>query len=698
MPDGGTNQVARDRFLFQDASGRYVVRNGRGDILGRYDDQANALSAAQGRIQSFDPGPEAGAFLQRESSIPREDFGQGMGRAAMGVPTRTDVRQSFTGSSPISPMQIRQAQGAVSMPGMETPMDGSSAGTANASINPALQQRYQQRRSPDEAFDFAGNRFTEEDFYAGSETPWETKASGGDPIFVATGGNVPLSGIMNTFAARADKLQKKKEELNQFIADRYKDFIGKADPRYDQKGQAWARSEMDKFVQDYANANTGGDVNLAYKSIYENPQAMAAYRAKAADVNAVLGVNKKVIPDALDVLSRVRKGEAQVSEQELARLLAAEQGRLSFDTDIPLSERADYAGHVEDRYSEQKWWKEYGQPAMEKAFDAIQKEGGIKYIGGRPFLRQEATTTHEKYIDSAAEEAVDLGIFRNIEDAKTYIRSHSPYKSEVTLSPLALGDRGGDGGGDRITLGRPEVGPDVLATEQLPETDRPIFSMPGIGQPNWGPVGHAVQSELTLPAQGPRESTPTTVRRAIFGPNGLPMTASGQFRDENGNTVTLIPSHIATKANGTQFIEGVDPSEIETIKANEAELANIDNKISEYTYKRNNAINGFYMKESMGQIESRLKELTNSRADIEKRIQKKKTPKRVPVKGNESMIPVDYDAIRSEAMSEFGSVSYEKMKGILPEGTTKADFDDAMSTPEGRMYIDRLRKTNRIEL
>lgn len=619
-------------------------------------------------------------------------------RPRVGAPTRMDVRQSFVGGSPISPMQIRQAQGAVSMPGMETPMDGSSAGTANASINPALQQRYQQRRSPDEAFDFAGNRFTEEDFYAGSETPWETKASGGDPIFVATGGNVPLSGIMNTFAARADKLQKKKEELNQFIADRYKDFIGKADPRYDQKGQAWARSEMDKFVQDYANANTGGDVNLAYKSIYENPQAMAAYRAKAADVNAVLGVNKTVIPEALDVLSRIRKGEAQVSEQELARLLAAEQGRLSFDTDIPLSERADYAGQVEDRYSEQKWWKEYGQGAMEKAFDAIQKEGGIKYIGGRPFLRQEAVTTYEKYIDSAAEEAVDLGIFRNIEDAKTYIRSRSPYQSEVTLSPLALGDGGGRGGGDRITLGRPEVGPDVLATEQLPETDRPIFSMPGIGQPNWGPVGHAVQSELTLPAQGPRESTPTTVRRAIFGPNGLPMTASGQFRDENGNTVTLIPSHIATKANGTQFIEGVDPSEIETIKANEAELANIDNKISEYTYKRNNAINGFYMKESMTQIESRLKELTNSRADIEKRIQKKKTPKRVPVKGNESMIPVDYDAIRSEAMSEFGSVSYEKMKGVLPEGTTKADFDDAMSTPEGRMYIDRLRKTNRIEL
>lgn len=559
------------------------------------------------------------------------------------------------GGSPISSMQIRQAQGAVSMPGMETSMDGSSAGTANASINPALQQRYQQRRSPDEAFDFAGNRFTEEDFYAGSETPWETKASGGDPIFVATGGNVPLSGIMNTFAARADKLQKKKEDLNQFIADRYKDFIDKADPRYNQKGQAWARSEMDKFVQDYANANTGGDVNLAYKSIYENPQAMAAYRAKAADVNAVLGVNKKVIPEALDVLSRIRKGEAQVSEQELARLLAAEQGRLSFDTDIPLSERADYAGQVEDRYSEQKWWKEYGQDAMKQAFDAIQKEGGIKYIGGRPFLRQEATTTYDKYIDSAAEEAVDKGIFRNIEDAKTYIRSRSPYQSEVTLSPLALGDGGGGGGGDRITLGRPEVGPDVLATEAA----QVVESRPEGGR-------NITREELETGFTRP--PTPQTVRRAISGPNGMPMTASAQFRDERGNLVTLIPGHIATRADGTQFIEGVDPSEIETIKANEAELANIDNEIAEYKYKRNNAIDGFYRRESMGQIESRLKELTNSRADIEKRIQKKKTPKRVPVKGNESRIPIDYDAIRSEAMSVFGPAPSE------PRRTVKIEF------------------------
>lgn len=589
-------------------------------------------------------------------------------RPRVGAPTRMDVRQSFVGGSPISPMQIRQAQGAVSMPGMETSMDGSSAGTANASINPVLQQRYQQRRSPDEAFDFAGNRFTEEDFYAGSETPWETKASGGDPIFVATGGNVPLSGIMNTFAARADKLQKKKDDLNQFIADRYKDFIDKADPRYNQKGQAWARSEMDKFVQDYANANTGGDVNLAYKSIYENPQAMAAYRAKAADVNAVLGVNKKVIPEAIDVLSRIRKGEAQVSEQELARLLAAEQGRLSFDTDIPLSERADYAGQVEDRYSEQKWWKEYGQGAMEKAFDNIQKQGGVIYDkrSGRPLLRQEAVTTYEKYIDSAAEEAVDLGIFRNIEDAKTYIRSRSPYQSEVTLSPLALGD-GGGGDRDVMSVGGLEAGPEGLT----------------VG----GALARDLESVKAARAEGDRlmkmaRAAPTKVERdklfaqatnaynqAVFAPrteasgeytvrwplfkNGEAPRTSYRLNREDGSRVDVIPSDIGMESDGSLYIIGSNASVTESLDDN-TELNQVKARIGDLDAVIRGYGGSVTQKEKAAEERDRL---LIKQADITKRLSKQKKDEKIPVtEANMASLPgINWSALRQQGLSAIGS-------------------------------------------
>ena len=174
--------------------------------------------------------------------------------------------------------EIQQGQAAASMPAMSTPL-GAGLDTAQTPLDPVAQQQRNLKIGLEGPQLRSDRWYRNEEFYSGQERPAQYNASGGDPIWVASGGRVPM-GIL---AERQSQLQAKKAELNKFIQSRYDPFKGKADPRYQQKYQQYVRGEMDKYIQDYANANTGGNLNEAYKQIYSNPDARAAYEAKVAD-------------------------------------------------------------------------------------------------------------------------------------------------------------------------------------------------------------------------------------------------------------------------------------------------------------------------------------------------------------------------------------------------------------------------------
>lgn len=528
--------------------------------------------------------------------------------------------------------EIQQGQAAASMPAMSTPL-GAGLDTAQTPLNPAAQQQSNLKtdlQGPQLRGDrFRGDRWhRNEEFYSGQERPAQYQASGGDPIWVASGGRVPM-GIL---AERQSQLQAKKAELNKFIQSRYDPFKGKADPRYEQKYQQYVRGEMDKYIQDYANANTGGNLNEAYKQIYSNPDARAAYEAKVADWEAIGAANKTAVPMALDLLKGVYQNELQASPEtmQLARQLAT--GMMEFGNGISSAERADAAWNFERSLSKDKWWADFGSKAMKEAGDVLQQQGDVVYPGGHPFLRQRKQEIYDRFIQQAVQHGVANGFFDSPQEAMEFIQARTPSSDVTELSQLRLGS-GGDGSTAPVVAGTIEVGPDITSRDQAAS----VVTLPK------GIAGEPIESRA-----------PNVARVAVTRKDGAPFTSPMQFRDAGGRPTSMIPSHIITEADGAQYIVGVDPTTVEVVKTKEAELAILDSQIAAEKIKISAAINGRYLDQNVSEIEAGLRQLAKRRADIENVIRKVKPTIRVPVQGNTSTLNMDYGAIKGRAMQAFG--------------------------------------------
>ena len=529
--------------------------------------------------------------------------------------------------------EIQQGQAAASMPAMSTPL-GTGLDTAQTPLDPVAQQQANLKIGP-EGPQIRGDRryrngwYRNEEFYSGQERPAQYQASGGDPIWVASGGRVPM-GIL---AERQSQLQAKKAELNKFIQSRYDPFKGKADPRYQQKYQQYVRGEMDKYIQDYANANTGGNLNEAYKQIYSNPDARAAYEAKVADWEAIGEANKTAVPIALDLLNGVYKDEFQASPEtmQLARQLAT--GMMDFSNDTPADMRAYTARNFERALSKDKWWADYGMKAMKEAGDVLQQQGDVVYPGGHPFLRQRKQQSYDRSIRQVIQHGLTKGIFDSPQEAMEFIQARTPSSDVTELSQLRLGS-GGDGSTAPVAAGAIEVGPDITSRDQATS----VVTLPK------GIAGEPIESRA-----------PNVARVAVTRKDGAPFTSPMQFRDAGGRPTSMIPSHIITEADGSQYIVGVDPTTVEVVKTKEAELAILDSQIAAEKIKISAAINGRYLDQNVSEIEAGLRQLAKRRADIENVIRKVKPTIRVPVNGNTSTLDMDYGAIRQSGMAALGS-------------------------------------------
>lgn len=505
--------------------------------------------------------------------------------------------------------EIQQGQAAASMPAMSTPL-GTGLDTAQTPLNPAAQQQANLKIGL-EGPQLRGDRwYRNEEFYSGQERPAQYNASGGDPIWVASGGRVPM-GIL---AERQSQLQAKKAELNNFIRSRYEHFKGKADPRYQQKYQQYARGEMDKYIQDYANANTGGNLNEAYKQIYSNPDARAAYEAKVADWEAIGAANKTAVPMAVDLLKGVYQNELQASPEtmQLARQLAT--GMMDFNNDTPAAMRADTARNFERSLSKDKWWADFGSNAMKEAGDVLQQQGDVVYLGGRPFLRQRKQEVYDRFIQQAVQHGVANGIFGSPQEAMEFIQARTPSSDVTELSKPSLGS--GGGADKQVTFLGEEIGPEQGVGSVAPIQERIEGGAPLTRE--------EVESGM---ARNP-------VYRADFQlakPIRL-NTASGEAVDLDAGTIA-----INVDKSGKVFISGRNKAVTESIDANpeiakkSAGIKDLDTQIGRPEVQRDETL--------LNTLKATRDRLIDEKAAMTRRIEKQKQNITIPLEGNEGSIP-----------------------------------------------------------
>jgi hypothetical protein len=263
-------------------------------------------------------------------------------------------------------------------------------------------------------------------------------------------GMVPTAQFQFPFAALANRQianQQRKAKLEKDLADfdLYANIGKAADPYVRSHGQL-ARADMDRFVEEVAQAY-GGERKDAIRAIATDPVLKARWRDRAAKWEEMGQASQYLFKDATDLLLKVEMGEqTTVDEETLQAANDLVNGLNQFGSDgIPdVEKQVELGRRYERMISRNQYFEKYLRPSLAATQQTLQARGKFNQANGALILTETEKKGWDGLIEQEARRMSAMGMGSK-EEMKQYLEGRLP-KSEVVSTDFKMMDTGGSGG------------------------------------------------------------------------------------------------------------------------------------------------------------------------------------------------------------------------------------------------------------
>lgn len=442
---GGSSEIAPGRFLFQDKSGSYVVRDTNGREVARGADQASVMSAGKrssANISPMAPAPQASGpvSLFAEQAGPRVDspsspLGQDL------RPVQPEQQPDAPYADPAQAVQSAGGQAAAAAPQTSTQTTGNAPG------QPAP-QRDGPRVTRDWSSPGATEAFTQEDFYPNPVDPGQITYTTGVEAY-AHPGRMPMQAISKAASLLNNRQAELDKEREAFATELSKTFKT-ADP-YQQNFNRIVKQQHNDFIQSIADAYDGGNTRKAWKRVMSSPQLRAQWRQQNAELEGLAQRGQYVFKKAEEYLANAAslKSGSTPELRALARDVMYGLGGYGTNdgTGGDFRKLIDKVNQFENLLGRDEYFRTVVAPSVEKFAASIPEKLKFDRNGSMWIMSEETKKSWDTQIDAIAREMTAMYGYGSYEENKAYLEKMLPHSIDrnTTVKDTYRGDSGGSG-------------------------------------------------------------------------------------------------------------------------------------------------------------------------------------------------------------------------------------------------------------